>query len=161
MPQDKKLSNKDYIAGKGDYLDKYAGTIGEMDETGFLSGGKRNARVDAAGRNAQYEMGEQFKKYNNRKSPLGLIKTLGHMVKTERTGTAAGRRMGMKEDAAEEYGRQTARNSRPSYGAGNPVAKPVSAAAGAKMISALNPKSNGTFKGGSPRSSMSKNLKIK
>ena len=161
MPQDKKLSNKDYIAGKGDYLDKYSGTIGEMDETGFLSGGKRNARVDAAGRNAQREMNDRFKLYNNKKSPMGLLKTLGHMVSTERTGREAAGRMGMKGEAAEEYGRQSSRNSRPSYGAGKPVAKPVSAAAGAKMVSAMNPKSNGTFKGGSPRSSMSKNLKIK
>jgi hypothetical protein len=41
------------------------------------------------------------------------------------------------------------------------VAKPLSAATGAKMVSAMSGKSNGTFAGGSPRSSMSKNLKIK
>jgi hypothetical protein len=149
MPQEKRMSNKDYIASKSDkpYF--------------HMEGSDRSFAREGRGQDAMEEFRRNNKWYRDKNSSMGLLKTLDHMLSTENTGTAAGRRMGMKQDAAEEYGRQTARNSRPSYGAGKPVAKPLSAAAGAKMVGAMSGKSNGTFAGGSPRSSMSKNLKIK
>ena len=149
MPQEKRLSNKDYIASQSDkpYF--------------HMDGSPRSFAREYRGEDAREEFKRNNKWYNDKKSSLGLLKTLNNMLSNERSGEAAARAKGMKGDAVEEYGRQTAKNSQPSYGAGKPVAKPVSAAVGAKMVGAMSGKSNGTFAGGSPRSSMSKNLKIK
>ena len=226
MPQEKRMSNKDYIASQSDkpYV--------------HMEGSPRSFAIEGRGQDAVEEFRRNNKWYNDKKSSLGLLKTLNNMLSNERNGEAAARAMGMKGDAVKEYGSKTAKNSQPSYGAGKPVAKPVSADKATQMISAMTakpklasdaatnalfhknrrrgdaaqymrslqfdmddakaaaewraedkrekspasiqkgmaastrktqaasaaarrPASNGTFKGGSPRSSMSKNLKIK
>lgn len=125
----------------------------------------RDARIDFQGEIARDKTLRDNAMYRNQKdtrkgTTLGLIKTLGNMANNEESGRAAARRMGLKGPAVEEYARQWERNTRGSTGFEKPQ-KPLTLAQQVKMISAMNPKSNGTFKGGSPRSSMSKNLKIK
>jgi hypothetical protein len=158
MPQDKKLSYKDYVSGKGSYDDKFSGTIGQYDPEGFYEG-KRASRVEAGGRHAQRETNEGYAM--NKRGALGMFKQLSSSLSAARNNEKAGRAKGMSEIDAMRYGTQAAENSRPSFDRKTRVAKPLSAAAGAKMVSAMSGKSNGTFAGGSPRSSMSKNLKIK
>lgn len=166
MPQDEKLSNKDYIAGKGSYWKKFSGLIRDADSDGDNWGATvRTARIDAAGKTARDKFVENNAMYRDQKdtrkgTTLGLIKTLGNMAKNEESGRAAARRMGMKGPAVDEYASKWERNTRGSTGFEKPP-KPLTTAQQVKMISAMNPKSNGTFKGGTPRSSMSKNLKIK
>lgn len=158
MPQDKKLTNKDYIAGKGDYMDKYSGTIGQMDPDGeyygFAVGGKRGARIDAAGRNAQREMNDSYAKNNRngRGTSIGMLKQLSHSLSAHNNAEKVALAKGMKPDDAYVYGSNAAKNSRPNLNT-VPAAKPVSAKTAAKMV--------GAMAGKQPVSPMRKLLKIK
>ena len=150
MPQDKKLTNKDYIAGKGDYMDKYSGTVGEMDPEGFTSFGKRNSRVDAAGRNAKREMNDSYAM--NKRGPIGMLKQLSNSLSAAKNAEKVALAKGMKTEDAMVYGSKSAKNSRPNLSK-VPPAKPVSAKTGAKMVAAMA--------GKAPVSPMRKLLKIK
>jgi hypothetical protein len=150
MPQDKKLTNKDYISGKGKYEDKFTGTVDEYTPDGTLFTNKRDNRIDSAGRVAQRDMKESYA--INKRGPIGMMKQLSNSLSAAKNAEKVALAKGMKTEDAMAYGSKAAKNSRPNLSK-VPPAKPVSAKTGAKMVAAMA--------GKAPASPMRKLLKIK
>lgn len=114
--------------------------------------------IELKRRNQELPKPRPNKEFINGKGANDVMPFTGQLnrdARIENTGEEAARQVNASRSAARNAsGRTPIRKP-------TTTAKPVSAAAGAKMVGAMSGKSNGTFAGGSPRSSMSKNLKIK
>jgi hypothetical protein len=152
MPQDKKS-----VASVQNEMAKGANKAYNRDQVvGLMKGIDRITYLER--KNQDIPQPRPNKEFINGKGANDVMAFTGQLkrdARIENTGDRAARQTNASRVAAQNASGRTP-SRKPTA-----VAKPVSAAAGAKMVGAMSGKSNGTFKGGGARSKMSAAMKIK
>jgi hypothetical protein len=150
MPQETKTAALQRAMGKGTKnayeRDFQVGFSKDVDDIVKLV--RRNQEIPEPRRN------KEFINQAGGNEPMAFSTQTKREARIDNSGERAASRLNNNRVAAQNASGRPPR-SKPT------VAKPVSAAAGAKMVGAMSGKSNGTFKSGAARSNMSAAMKIR
>lgn len=152
MPQDKKS-----VASVQNEMAKGANKAYDRDQVvGLMKGIDRITYLERKNQDIpQPRPNKEFVNQRDGNQPEAFTGRTMREARIDNTGERAARQTNASRVAAQNA------SGRPPSRKPTAVAKPVSAAAGAKMVGAMSGKSNGTFKGGGARSTMSAAMKIK